>query len=290
MTKGFDYPGISIVFLCHDGDGNYLMAKRTEQCRDEHGKWDPGAGSLEFGEKIQDALRRELFEEYGVEPIRIQMLGCRDVHRECQGHPTHWVAVDFKVQVDREKVINKEPHKHSEIKWFSANELYLISDNCHSQWPQFYMRYIHSAARLLAIPCEVYPKRVGVAVVIRWNGKILACERQHCRDMNGSWQLPGGGVEGQESALEASYREVEEETGLKPRCGNATRSFLSVGIGVTPDSHPHVTTFYLWDCKTEPKPVNKEPDKHGDWEWVTPKEFLSRPIIELTRSVVEGLK
>lgn len=37
MKKGEDFTGITIVFLCHDGEGNFLLAKRGAQCRDENG-------------------------------------------------------------------------------------------------------------------------------------------------------------------------------------------------------------------------------------------------------------
>lgn len=49
MKKGEDYTGVSIVYLCHDGKGRYLLAKRSVNCRDEHGVWDCGGGGLEFG-------------------------------------------------------------------------------------------------------------------------------------------------------------------------------------------------------------------------------------------------
>ncbi len=48
MKKGVDYPGISIVFLCHDGDGSVLMSRRGLACRDEQGKWDIGEGGLTY--------------------------------------------------------------------------------------------------------------------------------------------------------------------------------------------------------------------------------------------------
>jgi len=40
------------------------MSKRSNKTRDEHGKWDPGGGSIEFGESIDSALKREVREEY----------------------------------------------------------------------------------------------------------------------------------------------------------------------------------------------------------------------------------
>jgi putative (di)nucleoside polyphosphate hydrolase len=52
-----------------------------------------------------------------------------------------------------------------------------------------------------------------VAVIERSDGAILAFERG---DAPGSWQLPQGGIEQGEEALDAVWREVKEETGLGP--------------------------------------------------------------------------
>jgi putative (di)nucleoside polyphosphate hydrolase len=56
--------------------------------------------------------------------------------------------------------------------------------------------------------------RAGVvAVVERSDGEVLAFERA---DAPGSWQLPQGGIEVGEDAVDAVWRELKEETGLVP--------------------------------------------------------------------------
>jgi len=134
MKKGFDYTGVSIVFLCHDGKGNYLLNKRGKNCRDEHGCWDPGGGGLEFGDTVIDTLKKEVSEEYCTDIISHEFLGYRDVHREHDGRKTHWVALDFKVLVDRKKVKNGEPNKFDEIGWFRKEDW---PDPMHSAMPLF---------------------------------------------------------------------------------------------------------------------------------------------------------
>lgn len=42
MKPGVDYIGVCVVYLCHDGQGNFVMNKRGKNCRDEVGKWDIG--------------------------------------------------------------------------------------------------------------------------------------------------------------------------------------------------------------------------------------------------------
>lgn len=132
MKKGVDYTGVCIIFICHDGNGSYLMAKRSTKCRDEHGRWDWGGGGLDFDQTIEEMLKKEIKEEYCTDVLAFEFLGYRDVHREENGVKSHWIALDFKVLVDREKVKNGEPHKFDEIGWFPITAL---PQPLHSQIP-----------------------------------------------------------------------------------------------------------------------------------------------------------
>jgi ADP-ribose pyrophosphatase YjhB (NUDIX family) len=138
MKKGVDYIGNCAVFACHDGKGNFLLAKRSMQTRDEHGTWDPGGGGIEFGDTAEETLRKEIMEEYCTDVISFEELGWRDVHRVHEGVKTHWIALDFKVLIDPSKVKNGEPHKADEIGWFTLDNL---PSPMHSQWQIFYEKY-----------------------------------------------------------------------------------------------------------------------------------------------------
>lgn len=138
MKKGEDYTGITVVYFCHDGKGNFVMSKRNNNCRDEHGCWDPGGGGLEFADTVENTLKKEILEEYCTDVIDFEFLGYRDVHRENNGKKTHWVALDFKVLVDRDQVKNGEPHKFDEIGWFQINNL---PTPLHSQFQKFIELY-----------------------------------------------------------------------------------------------------------------------------------------------------
>lgn len=138
MKKGIDYTGITVVFLCHDGDGNYLFSKRSNNCRDEQGTWDCGGGGLEFGQSPEEALADEIKQEYCTDVLDAEFLGFRDVHRVADGKPTHWLALDFKVLIDRTKVANGEPHKFDELAWVTLDDL---PAPLHSQLPYTIGKY-----------------------------------------------------------------------------------------------------------------------------------------------------
>lgn len=138
MKKGVDYTGVTVVFLCHDGEGNVLLNKRSENCRDEHGRWDPGGGGVEFGTPIEETLRNEIMEEYCTDVLDVKFVGFRDMHRTHEGKRTHWIALDFFVKVDRSKVKNGEPHKFDDLGWFTLDSL---PEPMHSQWPEFLENY-----------------------------------------------------------------------------------------------------------------------------------------------------
>ncbi len=138
MKIGVNFPGITVSYFCHDGNGNFLMQKRGVNCRDEHGNWDFGGGGVDFGDSVMKTLHKEIKEELGVNVLESEFLGYKDVMREHNGAKTHWVALHFKVLVDREKVKNNEPHKFDEIGWFTLNDL---PEPLHSQIPNFLEEY-----------------------------------------------------------------------------------------------------------------------------------------------------
>jgi len=134
MKKGVDYTGVCVVFFCHDGNGNFLMGKRSENSRDEYGKWDIGGGGLEYGERVEENLEKEIKEEFNANVLDYEFLGYRDVHREHEGKKTHWIGLDFCVRIDREKVKIMEPEKMSDIGWFTFGN---YPEECHSQFGKF---------------------------------------------------------------------------------------------------------------------------------------------------------
>lgn len=100
------------------------MAKRSQNARDEQGCWDFGSGGLKHGQTIEQNMRRELLEEYGVEPLSTTLIGHFDLFRTLpDGTPTHWVAIAHAVKVDPNKVKVMEHDMVDDSGWFRLDEL-----------------------------------------------------------------------------------------------------------------------------------------------------------------------
>ncbi|RMZ55648.1 hypothetical protein APUTEX25_000231, partial [Auxenochlorella protothecoides] len=91
---------------------------------------------------------------------------------------------------------------------------------------------------------------------------------------SGTWALPGGKLEYQESFEACAARELEEETGVV-----ATKFTFAYAVNsVLRDGGGHwVTIFMEADCPQDCEPANLEPDKCQGWEWV-PFNAIPQPI------------
>jgi len=122
MQAGFDYVGITTIFYCHDGNGNFLLQKRSSKTRDEQGRWECGAGQLEFGLSPQENVLKKVEEEFGCKGEIDEELPPRSMIREHEGKKTHWIGFPFVVKVNRDEVKNNEPDKIDEIGWFKFGQ------------------------------------------------------------------------------------------------------------------------------------------------------------------------
>jgi ADP-ribose pyrophosphatase YjhB (NUDIX family) len=109
---------VFVTALCHDGMGNYLMARRGPKARDRVGYWEFGGGTVEFGETFEQTLVREMEEEFDVIPFALQQLAARDFINDT----SHWVGIFYRGQVDRHSVKIMEP-VHETIDWFRLDSL-----------------------------------------------------------------------------------------------------------------------------------------------------------------------
>lgn len=145
LKPGIDYIGISTAFYCHDGKGNFLIHKRSQNCRDERGVWDNGGGRLEFGLTPEENVLKELLEEYGCTGEIQEKLPAHSIFREFDSIKTHWIQIPFIIKVDPKTVKNNEPEKIDEIGWFKLDALpqpyHQGSSQTLSQFKEYFQKY-----------------------------------------------------------------------------------------------------------------------------------------------------
>ncbi len=123
LRRGVDHIGVTVCFIVHDGKGNVLLQKRSRNTRDEHGRWDIGGGAVEFGETLDQAVRREVEEELCTKPAKTEFLAAYEAHREHGGIPTHWIALLHAVWVNPKNAKIGETDRIDEIGWFTSKNL-----------------------------------------------------------------------------------------------------------------------------------------------------------------------
>lgn len=129
MQRGVDYIGVGVGAVIVDEQGRLFLARRGPQAKNERGLWEFPGGGVEFGEKLHDALRREIYEEYGIEIAVGELLDVVDHLLAAEGQ--HWVSLTYLCRLVAGIPRIVEPEKCSAIGWFHPaavpTELTLIS-------------------------------------------------------------------------------------------------------------------------------------------------------------------
>jgi ADP-ribose pyrophosphatase len=100
-------------------EGNVLLQLRTKPPERDH--WNIPGGKVEWGERIEDALLRELFEELGAR-FSIARLLCITDHIVPEDN-AHWVSPAYLVTLVNGEPTNREPDQAASIKWFPLDAL-----------------------------------------------------------------------------------------------------------------------------------------------------------------------
>ena len=118
---GKTHIGVGGGVLIFNEKKEILLMKRGKNAKNEAGWWSKPGGTVEYGEKVVIAMKREIKEEVGVDINIWGYLPHTDhvIKRENQ----HWVAFNYLANVKKGTVKNMEPHKCEELKWFAPGKL-----------------------------------------------------------------------------------------------------------------------------------------------------------------------
>ena len=98
------------------------MAKEASWQQMKKSSWEAPGGGVDFGETREQAIKREMKEELGVEIEILEVLHVTDeiIEKEKQ----HWVPTTYIAKIkDGQKPQIMEPHKCDAIGWFSLDNL-----------------------------------------------------------------------------------------------------------------------------------------------------------------------
>lgn len=121
MKQLFKLPAYVGIILKKD---NKMLLVRRHATDWAAGQWNFPGGLLEEGETLMQAAIRETAEETGalVAPENFKLVHVLQVH--ANAHNTKdIIGFYFMAQTWQGEVYNKEPHRHSEIGWFSLRDM-----------------------------------------------------------------------------------------------------------------------------------------------------------------------
>ncbi len=121
MKRGTDYIGVGVGAVIVNEQGQLFLARRGPQAKNERGLWEFPGGSVEFGETLADALRREMREEYGIEIAVGELLDVADHILPDEGQ--HWVSPSFICAITSGEPTIREAAKCTEIGWFAPEDM-----------------------------------------------------------------------------------------------------------------------------------------------------------------------
>ena len=137
-AKKILYPGV--FTLIQNARGEFLAGHRTD-----NESWGCISGHMELNEKLEDAVRREVFEESGLKVLNLACFGLASdpAYTSAEypnGDKVHHVTALFKVEVAAgEPQIHDD--EHHEWRYFSAEDLAKVTGNTTRRFLQAFAEY-----------------------------------------------------------------------------------------------------------------------------------------------------
>lgn len=226
-----DYIGVSAGAMIFNDKGELFLSKRSMNAKNERGCWETPGGSVEFGETLEQAVKREMKEEYGLNIEILEQFPASD-HLIPKEHQ-HWVATTFLARPRKGQTPKiMEPEKCDAIGWFPLDKLPKpLSIITKLDLKEYKKRQQANLEELVDIVDETnivlhattkkkahtegLLHRTVIGGLKDSKGNWLLVKQANGRQDAGQYVAPvGGHVRAGETELEALYREAQEEIGF----------------------------------------------------------------------------
>jgi 8-oxo-dGTP diphosphatase len=119
MKPGKDFIGVGVGAFILNDKNELLMVLRAKDSGIEPGTWMIPGGKVDFNEKMEDTVKREIKEEIGVDLDVVEAIKTNDHILPDQ----HWVTTTFLCRIKSGEPKLMELHKHDDLKWFPLDKM-----------------------------------------------------------------------------------------------------------------------------------------------------------------------
>lgn len=118
---GKDYIGVGCGGLIIDDNDRVLLLRRGPKSKNQVGFWNQPGGAVDYGETVEEAIKREIKEEVNVDVELIEMICYTDhiMHSENQ----HWLTIAYLARIISGSPKIMEPEKCDALEWFTLDKL-----------------------------------------------------------------------------------------------------------------------------------------------------------------------
>ena len=259
-----DLRKVSAVFLIKE-NGKYLFQKRKKDSIYAGAYVLPG-GHIEQNETIFEGAVRELYEELDIKVKET------DLEFKMVEPVADYIVFFLEVKNYQGEIKNKEPEKHVDIKF-----LHLMDEKIHPDTQNEIIK-IEQGSSFLQGALKIEPKKKkrpsARAILISKEGKLVLIKRKKL-DSEIYYVTPGGGIEGDETPLQAVKRELKEEVGSSIFSAEFLFHFNDL-------ARSNCVDFFLCYEKERNKPTGLEWTKYNN-------DFNSYEIVETSLEEVKNL-
>lgn len=276
--------------LIHDGAGRYLLHLRDHV----PDIWEPGAWALLGGGRepqdtsLEDAVRRELREEAGLEPSALEPFavehatGADGTTVPVQVFAARWNGDPGVLTLTEGVMLAWHDLRTMPRLRLSPSTLALIRRHAAEHGPE----HAPEPGRAGSANAPL-PHIVGVHLYLERDGEVLLGLRHPDSAYAGSTHHFLAGHCEQESAVSCLVREAQEEAGLVIDPADVDLVHL-VHVRDRPGAPPRMQlVFRARRWRGEPRLL--EPDRCVSWAW-WPLDALPEPIVPYARAALEGIR